>query len=910
MLLTGLVGIAFNYKPVAAEDPTYYWLTIVTSPSGLYTWSSPPAGNHTAGTWVNVTAPAIIDLGSGSRAVFLSWSGGDGSAGPYSTWAHMTANKTVTANYKMQYKLTVESMYATVYIHNGSWYQTNESWIDANTIALAGVAALSSSPPGLYVDSPWNNQWAYLVNWTGDASGKHLSTTLPYQGYYSDPINMTGPKTAVALWAYMFKLYVLSGSPPPLPDPPASSAGWYYESTLVNLTAPDPHPTWINPNARWVFDYWELDGVKQTPPNVNLTVHMDTNHTATLFYRRQSKVTLADNIGNQSGIADTGKWYWTYENYTFTAPQYIYLSGGIRYDFRYWELVGSGNIGTSNPITLNITTTFDGATLKARYQTQYYLGVFSSGSAVPGFLYPDSDTTGWYDAGATINLKAKPIVDIDSVTRYAFNQWKNHLGGTNPNNNITFTMSQPWNVTAEYDLEYLLKWDYSPTSIDLGPGWPGQVWKKNGTYVTYSAPLTDVSGVFVFYYWVIDSVTYPQGQSSVNLGMITGPVYGTAYYANKTKMFMTPDTHTETAHAWCNKFNVTINAANFDANRLVSGQPMDIYGFEIGIKWDSQYLEVQDVYLHLDDFFAPNDWRIAYENLDNSAGTYMLAASVLGNYTGFEGTKAIFTLTFHVIYDPCYPSTAWTWIEFDPSHRKLVNHLDNSITPELHWKDCKYTINTVKPTLEVRDAADGDNYIQVDSNNPQTFFDVEVWLLDGVKVHDFYVQVTYDKTQIEAIEVVIADYLKPPFIKYEWSINKGIGTVYVRVAQDSSVPLQNCSGLLFTITFKVVQAIYYKIPGPHYLTSDIAIGYGELSVMCPAPFIQKTSDTNVDTIKATYVYNPLPGDLDMDGCVTVLDLQLITDNYLSSPAKYDITGDTVTDIFDYVFVALRFGTCI
>jgi hypothetical protein len=315
--------------------------------------------------------------------------------------------------------------------------------------------------------------------------------------------------------------------------------------------------------------------------------------------------------------------------------------------------------------------------------------------------------------------------------------------------------------------------------------------------------------------------------------------------------------------------------------------------------------------LNLADFFDPNDYAIAYQNIDNSAGTYMLAASVKGNFTGFEGTKAIFTMTFHVIYDPCYPNAAECWIEFDPAHRQLVNHENDAISPELGWKDCKYKIVTTKPMLEVRDAADGDNYIQVDTYYPgATFFDVEVWILNGVKVHDFYVEVHFDATLIHADSVIIATYLKPPYTAYQWWTNNVAGWAKVRVVQDPSVPLQNCSGLLFTIRFVVVHAIFYTIPGPHHLTCDITIDTSSyLSVRCPAPAIQYVPG-DVGTIKTTYVFNPLPGDLDLDGCVIVLDLQLIRDNYLKIPVAYDITGDSKTDIFDFVFVALRFGTCI
>jgi len=59
------------------------------------------------------------------------------------------------------------------------------------------------------------------------------------------------------------------------------------------------------------------------------------------------------------------------------------------------------------------------------------------------------------------------------------------------------------------------------------------------------------------------------------------------------------------------------------------------------------------------------------------------------------------------------------------------------------------------------------------------------------------------------------------------------------------------------------------------------------------------------------VYNPLLGDLNYDGELTVLDLQLILDHYCSIwPLGYDVTGDAYTDIMDLVFFALRFGNKI
>jgi hypothetical protein len=336
---------------------------------------------------------------------------------------------------------------------------------------------------------------------------------------------------------------------------------------------------------------------------------------------------------------------------------------------------------------------------------------------------------------------------------------------------------------------------------------------------------------------------------------------------------------------------------------------MDIYGFDIGIKWDPTLLELKSVSLNLAEFFDPNPYFKGKDEIDNIAGTYTLIATVKGNYTGFSGTKAIFTMRFHVIYDPCYPNTARTWIYFE--HVVLSNHLEQYIAPELGWNNCLYIIRTVKPVLEVRNALDKTNSIIVHKNVPQTEFDIEVYLNNGVKVSDFYVILSYPKDYIEAVSVAIADYLKPPYVVYYWYIDKWNGKIYVQVAQDTSVPLQNCSGVLFTVHFKVVKAVYYTM-GPHILTGDIKIDYAELSVYCPNYFVQKTTDGNLGTKKATYTYNPWPGDLDFDGCVTVLDLQLVMDNYGktgTAGANYDVTYNGVTDLFDLVFVAKRWSTC-
>jgi hypothetical protein len=769
-------------------------------------------------------------------------------------------------------------------------------FIDAGTNAWVGVQGLSSAPPGVYVDP---TKWAYLVDFGGDASG-YTDWGWIWTSGPAPAILMNGPKAAYSNWAYMYYLNVKSDPSPTVPDP--AGTAWYYSGTVVPLTATDYSLNFAV--YRYTLDHWTVDSI--TKPGNPITVTMNTNHVAIAYYKRQSYVYLDDNVGNASGLKDTGKWYDDGVAYPFTAPTPLPVASDVRYDFRFWDKPGYGWTSTSNPLTISFDASWDGETLRARYQTQYYL-VIQSDPVLTGFLYSDSVVTGWYDAWTTIYYKAKPIVTIDANTQYVFLTWKNQYGNPDPNNNGTGPMSQPWILTAYYKLQYKASWSHTPTSLSV-IGSPGSLWMDNGADVWYSLPATDVSGIFAFKEWVINSVTYPQGQNTVHVGTMTGPIVGVANYANKTKIYMDPSVISKTAPAYCTTFDVKVYATNFDANRLVGGEPMDIYAFDLTIGWLPAYIELKSVTLNLANFFAPNDYFLGFNVINNVAGTYHLVATVKGNYTGFSGTKEMFTMTFHVKYDPCYPNYAYTGIGF--TNAAVSNHLGHGIWPELGFNGAGYQNTAPKPMLDITNHADGTHLVKVDWNVPQVYFDVDVSLINGIKVHDFWIRIKYDKTQIEGDSIAIANYLKAPYIAWHWWFDKPNGFAFAEVIQDAATDLQNGTGKLFTIKFKVIKALYYTTSGPFVLSSLITVDYGEISVKCEGgPYKQTTNNGYLGSTPCNYLYNPLPGDLNFDGYVDVLDLQLIIDHWGMHP-DYDVVTNGTTDLWDLVFVALRFGNSI
>lgn len=906
-LLIGTFAMAIQFSPVA-QSITLYHLSMYTDPPAVPV--SPGTGDYTPGTLVqlNFTDPVII---GSNKYVFTGWDIDNtwfGATNPLQ-YVTMNADHNVTAHYSTSHKFTVNYPWDASWLESFTpyiWQEglgfvtgtgangTYSAWIPQYALVQAGISSPESSP--YYFGTPWirgmnYQQCVVFTNWTN--LGYYESD--PYAWSNAGQINMTGPKTATMAFKMDFLLSVTSNT-----GSPVGGTGWYDQGTNVTLTAPDYS---LNFGVyKYTLDHWTVDNVT-VAGNPTIFVIMNTDHIAEAYYKRQSFVYLMDNLGNFSGIQDSGKWYDDGVNYTFNAPTPLLIGPGVRYDFRFWDMPGYGWTSSSNPLVIAFDASWDGEHLRGRWQTQYMLTVFKSPSTVPSFLYPDSDNTGWFDSGATINLKALPTILVPPAnnTKYLFLDWKDHLGGTYGVGNFSFTIYQPVNMTAEYKLQYLAKWQAMPSSITV-PGFPGQTWVDNNTWIAYGAPATDTSTQFVFYYWTINSVTYNQGNTTIPL-FVSGPIDGTAYYANSTKITMTPDSRYEISPAYCNKFNVTITASNFDANRFVGPQPMDIYGFEFRIQWNTSLLEVTNVYLNLDAFFGPNAYFIAKNEI--GAGYYLIAATLKYNNTGFSGTKPMLTLEFHVIKDACYNQVLGNWIYFQVL--QLSNHLGNSIWPELGYNNCWYQITAPQPTLEIRNAVDHTNVVTVSKNVPTSYFDAEVYLNTGVKVHDFRVQVTYNSAMLMAESVVIGNYLQAPYSIFYWDVSTP-GSVWVQVVQDGSVPLQNGSGVLFTIHFKVTAAKFWKTSDPWPMTSMISINYAWLSVMCPTPAYQITGGLLGVKANLQYNYNPLPGDLNFDGGVDVLDLQLIRDHYHTP--LYDIVANSDTDLYDLVFVALRFGNHI
>jgi hypothetical protein len=915
LLLISAIEVTFNIAPVTIADGTWH-LDIFTSPAVVMSYI--PGGIIGTGdyppSWSGpITAPLVVnktDVENKTQYWFDHWEfngtsqGGSWNApentktiGPYNAGNYVNA----TAVYKIVHKLTIITPFGTPQVEPGHidfWY-----WDGGTAHACLDIG---------YKWVMYGEQW-FFDYWTGDASGSNFAC--------SDDILMDGPKTAQAVWYVQYYLewhsyewndgiYVGPGT--------YSGANWYNESLTIPLSAPQIGHS--GGNWRYLFDHWDKDGVfYSTDQNIN--VHMDAPHNMSAHYIGQDYITFNDYISGSSCVSTLSGWYNWSTTYTFTPPAGAPIPAGAGIQFR-WAWWDENGVYFSPNLTIQYHVKGP-ATLTARYQTQYYvkldmnppLGtiVEIKGSDIIG----PAPIEGWFDSGSTIYFLVPDVAELvpgDHMWKFDTDVgkawWLNGVywgpGGW-WNASWRFAgygpLNQPINVTANYKKYYYVEWDTDPTGL----GWKGSAWYPEGIMTTgYTTFPPGSVGTLVFKRLYDNDIPQPVGVNLIWLdgGSLNQSHTVIAEYVNKTSFYIvSPPPFT--APKECTNFTVTVWAANFDIER-----GRDLYAMDFHIYYNATLIKLVkwDYTDQLNNLWGVGKWFVAKEETFYDAANgytyFWFVATALKDAVGFTGSKPVLTLTFHVELDPCYPIVYSTPIDFSTKYpTKLTNSTGDVITPELTY-GATYTISAPQPIVQIEL-----DKTPIRRNVPQETFDAYVNIKLGIKVTDFYIKITYPNTLIEPINVTFGDYLPgPAFTSRGYIFDKWSGIIYVWCTEDPSSPKGYGNGTLFIIEFKVIKATFWQNPDlTGGITIDKSVSY--LSVCCPNPKYQYFNP-DVIVYDAVYRYVPLPGDLNFDGMVNVVDLRLLAGKYgltVGTGNPYDVNRDGNVDIVDLVLVALHFG---
>jgi uncharacterized repeat protein (TIGR02543 family) len=202
--------------PVYYPNPTYQ-LTVTSNPPGLPVSGS---GQVCKGQKSQVSVTPMISANTGTRYVFIGWSGDYSGTSPTGE-VPITGSMSIVANFKSQYLLTVNSQYAT---------PSGAGWYDAGTSASASldksIVDLSSGVR------------ARFDGWSGDASGQSIPTSVV----------MSAPRTVAAHWKNQYYVSAISSVGV------ASGSGWYDEGSTATIGVTSPVPAGYG--SQYVFDKW------------------------------------------------------------------------------------------------------------------------------------------------------------------------------------------------------------------------------------------------------------------------------------------------------------------------------------------------------------------------------------------------------------------------------------------------------------------------------------------------------------------------------------------------------------------------------------------------------------------------------------------------------------------------------
>ncbi|HEV8594290.1 MAG TPA: hypothetical protein VGR51_02055 [Thermoplasmata archaeon] len=393
------------------------------------------------GTTATIAAPSAVPSPTdptGTQYLWLSWSNG----GTQTQSVAVSAPQTLTANYRTQHFLTINTPYGN---------KVGEGWYDAGTTAIAGVNT-DIVPGGTGI--------RYMfVQWSVDATGTAFSG--------SNPITMNGPKTATAVWKTQYQLTIVSTYGTTSQSNPS---GWYDSGSAATVTV-TPLTVSGAAETRYRFSGWTGGASGGAGTGTSNPITMDAPKTATAQWTTQFHVTI--DLGGQSGIIAscaapfTDCWVDQGSNgvAVLDQPGVETTPGQTRIGFIRWMGAATGTVYSgSSPFLVD-----QPKTVTVEWRTQHFLTLSGdnpsgTGSAVTQSGSPGND--GWYTEGTVAQLTVtSPTMNAAQDRRWVFLSWGGSASGST--SSVSVTMDGPKSVSLTFKEQVKVTIVAEPSSITI-----------------------------------------------------------------------------------------------------------------------------------------------------------------------------------------------------------------------------------------------------------------------------------------------------------------------------------------------------------------------------------------------------------------------------------------------------------
>ena len=355
-------------------------------------------------------------------------------------------------------------------------------------------------------------------------------------------------------------------------------------------------------------------------------------------------------------------------------------------------------------------------------------------------------------------------------------------------------------------------------------------------------------------------------------------------------------------------FNISDYCRTFQVEVWVLGpiegyDVKDLYAYEFSLTFDPKWIELVDheiKHIHADDF-------IILEEVNNTIGVYKQVVTALGPVKGFNGSAPVAVLHFHIKQLPCYPNNYFGELKLE--NTKMSDSCTNAIPHSLD--NGYFAIHSTKPKISVQYQGQSKVTKWIVGED----FTVDIVLIDVVNMKSLYMELEWCECLETSYQSVnVTDFLPPPYEISEIDVGNTSLMVHIKISNDKSAV--NGTGVVMRITFKVKNPWPCSIPEYTRInhewkveeyTCQIRIRSGYIDAYCPEYREMQFYDCNgLDVENLDFIFTPIPGDLNLDGHVDIVDLLQIAQNYGSTIEAFDLNHDGIVDLYDVVVVAKNY----